>query len=62
MTLALASMLREMNRIAESGTPKTLLLQETAAYVEVEALDTTPVLRPLVSRTKTTKFLASEES
>lgn len=44
MTLALASMLREENRFAETTTLMTSLLQEIAAYVEVEALDTTNII------------------
>jgi len=43
-TLALATILREENQSAETTTLMTSLLQEIAAYVEVEALDTTNII------------------
>ena len=39
-TLALTTMLKEVNPVAEAMTPRTLSRLETAAYAEVEALDT----------------------
>ena len=40
-TLALTTMLKEVNPVAETMILKTSLLQEIAAYAEAEALDTT---------------------
>jgi len=42
-TLALTTMLKEMNLDAEAMIPKILLQQEIAAFVEVEALDITNI-------------------
>lgn len=43
-TLALTTMSTEENTSAETTTLMTSLLQEIAAYVEVEALDTTNII------------------
>jgi len=43
-TLALATILKEMNPVAETTTLMTSSQPEIAAYVEVEALDTTNII------------------